>query len=60
MEYLEVCCNPNAHSSLLDARVLVTLRTSQGVRLLTEGRLTGVKSDLDSFLEQMAPQTAPV
>jgi hypothetical protein len=58
VEYLEVFCNPNAHTSLLDAKVLVTLRTTQGVKILTEGRLTGLKSDVDLFLDQKAKQLA--
>eukprot|EP00884_Botryococcus_braunii_P003340 jgi/Botrbrau1/13006/Bobra.0389s0005.1 len=58
VEYLEIYCNPNAHSSLLDAKVLVTLRTAEGFKFLTEGRLTGLKSDLDSFLELMPSQVA--
>lgn len=55
LEYLEFFCNPNACSSAFDAKVLVTLRTGDGVRVTTEGRLSALKSDVDAFTDQLAP-----
>eukprot|EP00891_Asterochloris_glomerata_P002737 jgi/Astpho2/2737/Aster-x1094 len=51
IELLEVYCNPNAHSTAFDAKTLITLKTSQGVRVTAEARLSALKSDLDTFLE---------
>jgi hypothetical protein len=42
----------------MDAKVLITLRTTQGVKVLTEARLTGIKSDVDAFVEETASQPA--
>ena len=50
IELLEVYCNPNAHSTAFDAKTLITLKTSQGVRVTAEARLSALKSDLDTFL----------
>ena len=51
IELLEVYCNPNAHATAFDAKTLITLKTSQGVRVTAEARLSALKSDLDTFLE---------
>ena len=51
IELLEVYCNPNAHSTAFDAKTLITLKTSQGVRVTAEARLSALKSDLDTFLQ---------
>ncbi len=51
---LELFCNPNAYSTAFDARVLISLKTQGGLAVTTEGRLSAVKSDVDTFLEQAA------
>lgn len=52
MAFLELFCNPNAYSSAFDAKVLISLKTEGGVAVTTEGRLSAVKGDIDSFLGQ--------
>lgn len=49
VELFEAFCNPNAHSSVVDAKVLLTLRAS-GVSVATEARLSGVRADLDAYM----------
>lgn len=53
VEHLEVFCNPNAHATAFDARALISLRTADGVRVTTEGKLTGVKADVDEYVSQL-------
>lgn len=46
----QVFCNPNAHASAFDAKLLVTVRGVGGLRVVSEGRLSAVKSDVDALL----------
>lgn len=50
ISYLEMFCNPNMHSTPFDAKLLITVKTQQGVNVVAEGSLGTVKSDLESFL----------
>ena len=50
-------CNPNAHASVLDARVFISLRTREGVSVATECKLAAFKQDVEAFLEA-APAAA--
>ncbi|CAD7704296.1 unnamed protein product, partial [Ostreobium quekettii] len=51
----EVFCNPNAHSSAFDAKLLVTVQAPGGLKMTTEGRLSNVKADLAGYLQQHKP-----
>ena len=52
LELFEVFCNPNSATSAFTARALISLKTRDGVRVTTEGSLSALKEDLDSFLSQ--------
>lgn len=52
VEFLEVVCNPNAYATAFDAKVLITVRSAQGLKVTTEGRLSNLKGDVDTFLDQ--------
>lgn len=51
LQNLEVMCNPNAYATAFDAKVLITVSTTAGVKVTTEGRLSNLKQDVDAFLE---------
>ena len=56
LELFEAFCNPNAHSSVVDAKVLLTARAAGGgLSVTTEARLSAVRADLDHFLAAVAP-----
>jgi hypothetical protein len=50
LEQLEVICNPNAHTSIVDAKALISLRTCGGMRITSEARIPALQADLDAFL----------
>ena len=54
MEFLEIFCNPNSAATAFDAKALITLKSTDGVKIMTEGRLSALKADLDMFMEQNA------
>lgn len=53
IEMLEVFCNPNAHATAFDAKLLVTIKAQGGLKVLCEGRLSSVKADLDAYMQNM-------
>ncbi|KXZ54593.1 hypothetical protein GPECTOR_4g658 [Gonium pectorale] len=51
---IEVFCNPNAHTTAFEAKLLITLWSQQdtaGLRVTTEARLSTVASDVENFLQ---------
>ncbi|GLC48327.1 hypothetical protein PLESTB_000084000 [Pleodorina starrii] len=48
---MEVFCNPNAHTTAFDAKLLITLWSRGGLKITTEARLSSVTSDVDNFLQ---------
>ncbi|KAK9819354.1 hypothetical protein WJX74_009624 [Apatococcus lobatus] len=54
IDLFELFCNPNAHSTPFDAKILVTMKAAQGVSLTTEGTLSAVKGDIDAYLDQLS------
>lgn len=47
---LEVFCNPNAYSSPFDAKVLVTVNTSEGVQVMGEATLEQLRAGVDAAM----------
>jgi hypothetical protein len=58
LEQLEVICNPNAHTSVFDARALITMTTRGGLKLTTEARLPTLQADVDAYLSATISPTA--
>lgn len=46
-------CNPNAATNAFNAKVLVTVKSQDGMSVLTETPLTTLKADLDLCKQQM-------
>ncbi len=46
-------CNPNGYSTAFDAKALITLRTADGLRVTTEGKLTGIKANVEEYLSSL-------
>ena len=46
----EIFCNPNAHTTAFDAKVLITLQTGEGVQVVTEAPLEQVRAGVKDAL----------
>lgn len=53
VEVFEVFCNPNAHATAFDAKLLITIKANGGLKVVCEGRLSSVKADLDAFMHTL-------
>ena len=53
LQYLELFCNPNAATNAFNAKVLVTVKSHDGISVLTETPLTTLKADLDLCKQQL-------
>eukprot|EP00210_Caulerpa_lentillifera_P003351 g3197.t1 len=50
LDSLEVMCNPNAFPSAFEAKLLVSLKARNGIKISGESHLSQMKSDLQIFL----------
>jgi hypothetical protein len=48
--HFELFCNPNAHSTAFDAKVLVTVRSVDGVQIVMEATLEQVRAGVKDAL----------
>ncbi|PNH10442.1 hypothetical protein TSOC_002835 [Tetrabaena socialis] len=48
---VEVFCNPNAHTTAFDAKLLITVASEGGLKVTTEARLSAITSDVDDFMK---------
>lgn len=53
VEVFEVFCNPNAHATAFDAKLLVTIKAHGGLKVVCEGRLSSIKADLDAYMQSV-------
>mmetsp|Transcript_37680 Transcript_37680/g.88113 ORF Transcript_37680/g.88113 Transcript_37680/m.88113 type:complete len:593 (+) Transcript_37680:64-1842(+) len=47
---LEVFCNPNAHASIFDVKMFITVKSADQTKVTSEMPLSNLRSDLDAFL----------
>eukprot|EP00798_Chlamydomonas_sp_ICE-L_P019015 gene19015-25606_t len=50
MRRFEDACNPNAYPTAFDTKMLITIKSKDGLKVMTEARLTAVKSDLKAYM----------
>lgn len=55
---IELFCNPNAHATMLDAKVLVTLRSGEGLQVVTEATLEQVRAGVKDALVAVKEKAA--
>lgn len=53
MELLEVFCNPNSFKNAFDAKLMVSIKTTGGLTVMSEGRLSNIKADIDAYLSDL-------
>lgn len=46
--YFEVFCNPNAYSTAFDAKVLLTLKMSEDLEVISEASLEQLRAAIDA------------
>ena len=47
---LEVVCNPNAFPTAFDAKLMITMESKSGIKIVGEANLSQTKSDLQNFI----------